>query len=424
MSRDDNMDKRFTEKAAEHSMEVDIIQTVGADTQASEKLEAFRDLFLDRYTKLKRYLTESYDFDTIHTLEHLCDNRSRYSNWNATARAIVMVIEAKKTASGYLRLVIEDPTGELDAMISPDIQERVGTIAVDDVIAIEGQMSKDGGLFWIRHALFPHIIEKERDTEEIEAVSAAFISDVHIGANNFLEDEWEKMLKWLKSDDPIAQNIGYLVVSGDIVDGVGVYPNQDHELAIHDLYDQYKKTGEYFEQLPEHIETVILPGNHDAVRLAEPQPVLSTEVQSYFNSGHFVGNPCRFKVGGVDTLSYHGKSIDDMVMNLKEATYEHPEEAMKQMLKRRHLAPQWGVKNQIASEPHDLLTIENTPEIFVTGHTHGHCLENYQGVQMVVSSTWQGQTSFQRMVGFEPKPAILSVVKLDDLTSVGVDFGG
>jgi DNA polymerase II small subunit/DNA polymerase delta subunit B len=43
---------------------------------------------------------------------------------------------------------------------------------------------------------------------------------------------------------------------------------------------------------------------------------------------------------------------------------------------------------------------------------------------MVVSSTWQGQTSFQRMVGFEPKPAILSVVKLDDLTSVGVDFGG
>ena len=41
---------------------------------------------------------------------------------------------------------------------------------------------------------------------------------------------------------------------------------------------------------------------------------------------------------------------------------------------------------------------------------------------MVVSSTWQGQTSFQRMVGFEPKPTILSVVKLDDLTSVGVDF--
>jgi DNA polymerase II small subunit len=418
------MDKRFQAKATEHDLEVDIVQTVGADTEATEKLEAFRDLFLDRYTKIRRYLQTSYGFDKVQSLEEICDNRSKFSKWDSKARAIVMVIEAKKTASGYLRLVVEDPSGELDAMVSPDVQDRVGTITVDDIIAVEGNLSKDGGLMWVRHALFPHIIEKERDTEGIDPVSAAFISDVHIGANNFLTDEWEKMLKWLKSDDPIAQSIGYLVVSGDIVDGVGVYPNQDEELAIHGLYDQYKVTGEYFEDLPEHIEPVILPGNHDAVRLAEPQPVLSKEVQSYFNAGHFVGNPCRFTLGGVDTLSYHGKSIDDMVMNIKEATYENPEEAMKQMLKRRHLAPQWGVKNQIASEPQDLLTIENTPEIFVTGHTHGHCLEQYQGVQMVVSSTWQGQTSFQRMVGFEPKPAILSVVKLDDLTSVGVDFGG
>jgi len=416
------MDKRFQERATDHDLEVEIVQTVGADTQATEKLAAFRDLFLDRYNKIRSYLHESYGFSKVLSLEEICDNREKYSKWNAKARAVVMVIEAKKTASGYLRLVIEDPSGELDAMISPDVQERVGTITVDDIIAVEGNLSKDGGLMWVRHALFPHIIEKERNVEEVAPVSAAFISDVHIGANNFLTDEWEKMLKWLKSDDPIAQNIGYLVVSGDIVDGVGVYPNQDQELSIHGLYDQYELTGKYFEDLPEHIEPVILPGNHDAVRLAEPQPVLSKEVQSYFNGGHFVGNPCRFKVGGVDTLSYHGKSIDDMVMNIKEATYDHPEEAMKQMLKRRHLAPQWGVKNQIASEPQDLLTIENTPEIFVTGHTHGHCLEQYQGIQMVVSSTWQGQTSFQRMVGFEPKPAILSVVKLDDLTSVGVDF--
>ena len=65
------MDKRFTEKAADHSLEVDIIQTVGVDTEASEKLEAFRDLFLDRYKKLKRYLQESYDFEKVHTLEYL-----------------------------------------------------------------------------------------------------------------------------------------------------------------------------------------------------------------------------------------------------------------------------------------------------------------------------------------------------------------
>ena len=40
------------------------------------------------------------------------------------------------------------------------------------------------------------LIVEKRDTDDIDAVSAA-ISDVHIGTNNFLEDEWEKMLKWL-----------------------------------------------------------------------------------------------------------------------------------------------------------------------------------------------------------------------------------
>ena len=52
------------------------------------------------------------------------------------------------------------------------------------------------------------------------------------------------------------------------------------------------------------------------MKLAEPQPVLSTEVQSYFNSGHFVGNRVDSSRWS-DTSSYHGKS-DDMVMNQKK----------------------------------------------------------------------------------------------------------
>ena len=48
--------------------------------------------------------------------------------------------------------------------------------------------------------------------------------------------------------------------------------------------------------------------------------------------------------------------------------------------------------------------------------------EKHQGIQLIVSSTWQGQTSFQKMVGFEPKPAIVSVVKLDDMSAVSVGF--
>ena len=387
------MTKKITQKAKDYDLTVEITKTVGADTKASEKVEAFRDLFLDRYKQVKKYVEQHYDFQEAVSIDQIVSNREKYSKWDAIGRTVVMVLEAKKTRKGYLRLVVEDTSGEMDAMVSPEVLERIGTITTDDIIGIEGQLSKDGGIFWVRHVIFPNI-----------------------------NREWDKMLDWLNSDDPLAQNIGYLVISGDIVDGVGVYPNQEKELDITDLYEQYEITGKDLERVPDHMETIILPGNHDAVRLAEPQPVLSSEVQSHFNHGHFVGNPCRFKIGGSDVLSYHGKSIDDMVMNLNEASYEHPENAMKQMLKRRHLAPQWGVKNQIASEPTDMLTIDSTPDIFVTGHTHGHCMQKYQDIQLIVSSTWQGQTSFQKMVGFEPKPAIVSIVKLDDGSAATVNF--
>ena len=92
----------------------------------------------------------------------------------------------------------------------------------------------------------------------------------------------------------------------------------------------------------------MLPGNHDAVRPAEPQPTLEPDIQQDFNTTTFVGNPCDFSLDGVRLLSYHGKSIDDFVAGLRTVTYRDPVEAMRQMLRRRHLAPQWGGKTPLS----------------------------------------------------------------------------
>ena len=408
--------------ARDYDESVSIGRTVGSDSQTEGTLEQMQKLFHDRYKQLRNIIATNYGFTNTKKVSEIIDNRTRWAKHDSNL--IVMVIESEKTRNGHLRITVEDSTGEMDALLMKDVVERVGLVAVDDVIGMTGTLSKDGGIYFVSNVLFPNIIPKDPDLREgVEPVSAAFISDIHIGSKTFLKEEWLRMMRWLNSDDDKAKSIKYLVMSGDIVEGVGVYPNQQDELAITGLYDQYAEVGRYMELLPDHITPIILPGNHDAVRLAEPQPVLSSEVQSHFNRGVFVGNPCRFTAGGADILSYHGKSIDDMVMIHPTTSYEEPQEAMKEMLKRRHLAPHWGVKNQIAAEPQDLLTIDQTPDIFVTGHTHGHCLEQHEGVQMIVSSTWQSQTSFQRMVGFEPKPAILSIVKLDTLESLGVYFG-
>ena len=104
------------------------------------------------------------------------------------------------------------------------------------------------------------------------------LSDLHVGSKKFLSKELTRVFDWLNlrigapNQREIAERTKYLVICGDVVDGIGVYPRQEHELAITDLYEQYKEAAKYIGMIPDHIETVILPGNHDPVRQALPQP--------------------------------------------------------------------------------------------------------------------------------------------------------
>ena len=207
-----------------------------------------------------------------------------------------------------------------------------------------------------------------------------------------------------------------------ITDGVGIYPGQDSELSIPDLFGQYSEFARLLELLPEWVECVMLPGNHDAVRPAEPQPTFEKDIQQDYNTTTFVGNPCDFSLHGVRLLSYHGKSIDDFVAGLRTVTYADPVEAMRQMLRRRHLAPQWGGKTPLSPEPEDGLVIREVPDIFVTGHVHGHACVDFKGTTLICSSTWQDQTSYQRMLGFQPKPCMLTIVNLKSHATTAIPF--
>ena len=64
-------------------------------------------------------------------------------------------------------------------------------------------------------------------------------------------------------------------VIGDLVDGVNHYPGQDKELNILSCRGQYKKFEELVKLIRSDIEMVICPGNHDAVWVGDPQPIIS-----------------------------------------------------------------------------------------------------------------------------------------------------
>ena len=220
------------------------------------------------------------------------------------------------------------------------------------------------------------------------------------------------MILWLKQNSEESQ-LNYIVMPGDVVDGIGAYPDQEKDLDILDIYDQYDTLAEYVKDIPDHIRIIMHPGNHDACRLAEPQPALASIYTKRFDSNIVMtGNPINLKVEGRVVTSYHGKSIDDWISGVRGMSYDDPLAVMKEMARRRHLAPMYGARNALAPERKDYLAMDLIPDIFVSGHVHGAGYMEYRGVRLINASTWQAQTDYQAKHNFIPDPAIMPVVNL------------
>jgi DNA polymerase II small subunit len=415
-----------------HAKDVDAEITVHFDITGKSvtegKKEDIQSFFNDRLKQIRRLILDRNLPNRPIAVNEAVRQRKQLSDRNNTFTIIGLVKESNTTKKGHLRFSLEDSTGEVRCMLiqrdedNPNQEIVHAGLMNDDVIGVSGHFNQDGSMIWVDDIHFPALEKHERRTAGADqAISAAFISDLHLGSKTFLEPQWQKMIQWFH-DDPLAQTVRYLVISGDGVDGVGIYPGQDKHLNIPDLFNQYSRLGTMLQELPDWVEVLLLPGNHDAVRPAEPQPAIDHELQTDYNNTMFVGNPCDFSLNGVRVLSYHGVSIMDFVSSLRTVTFETPEAAMRAMIDRRHLAPSWGGKTPLSPEPEDRLVIQEIPDIFVTGHVHGHHMETYKGINLVHSSTWQDQTDYQRMLGFQPKPCILTVVNLHTHAMAAIPF--
>ncbi|MCH2427765.1 MAG: metallophosphoesterase [Candidatus Thalassarchaeum sp.] len=356
-------------------------------------------------------------------------NRQRHNSKDYEITIVGLVSEVRWARSGSLMFDVEDETTRIGCILKPPsdaspLHPSMDGLMDDEIVGVSGNFlsGERDTKFFVRDIHKPPLGNHSKaQAGNASAVSAAFLSDVHLGSKTFLTSQWGKMIHWF-NNDPLARTVKYFVLSGDGVDGVGIYPGQERHLTIKDLFKQYSELARMLEEIPDWVDVVMLPGNHDAVRPAEPQPALDPEVQQDYSNTVFVGNPCDFSLHGVRVLSYHGKSIDDFVATLRSVTYSRPEMAMKAMLERRHLAPSWGGKTPLSPEPEDRLVIPVIPDIFVTGHVHGHFVGNHKGTTMVHSSTWQDQTDFQRMLGFQPKPCVLTVVNLHTYATASINF--
>lgn len=387
-----------------------VIQDTTKKSYTSGEIKDFTTYFNSRYNKLKDILSKRHDLK-----DHRPINRIRKSE--DVIKIIGIVNEVSNTKNNHKIIDLEDETGNINILIHNEnhqLFERAEKIVKDEILGIIG--SKKGSLVIasdIVHPGVPRIDEKPMD------FSTVFISDVHIGSSTFLENAFNRFIKWINGDfgddnqQEIANNVKYLVIAGDLVDGIGIYPSQEKELTIKDIYGQYDEAARLLGQIRNDIKIIIAPGNHDAVRLAEPQPALSepyAESLYELKNAEFVSNPGIVSLDGINVLIYHGRSFDDMAMSIKGFSHQQSDLIMKELLEKRHLAPIYGERTPLASEYEDHMVITDVPDVFHTGHVHINAYKKHKGVHMINSGTFQSQTEFQKIYNIMPTCAEVPVL--------------
>ncbi|MFP3985138.1 MAG: DNA-directed DNA polymerase II small subunit [Candidatus Bathyarchaeia archaeon] len=390
-------------------------------------IEGYLEYFQDRFNRVRKLLRQRMDSRNAMSIRGAFQVAPK-----AKVKIFCMVTDMRESKYGIFWR-IEDLETSATALIpqnaSQGLLEKAKSLLPDQVVCLSLSKSRKN-LLIVEDIFFPDIPQKKLHGAD-EEIYVALISDLHIGSKEFMREEFNRFLLWLNGKygdgklKEIASLVKYVLVAGDVVDGIGIYPNQIKELTIHDVFKQYELAAKFIEQIPDYIELVIIPGNHDASRKALPQPAIPKEYAEPLYETRSIlslGNPTSVSIHGVEFLIYHGRSLDDVLATAAGMDYHSPENAMRLLLQGRHLAPTYGQRTSIAPEKRDWLVIDHVPDVFHAGHVHVMKHEFYRGTLMVNSGAWQKQTSYQKNLGLEPTPGIIPVVNLQTLSVIPIDF--
>ena len=388
--------------------EIKVLSDPTLKVTSGEGVKGYNALFSSRFNKLKRIISDRPESKKLKSLASI--KTAKFDD----DLYVCGLVTSKNSERNITKLNLEDPSGSFEGIIfDDDLQKSADTLLIDQFVMVRIGAGKNSG-FIIKDLIFPDIPEQAVNKSETEAY-AVFLSDLHIGSKYFMDDEFSDFVEWLSSPDPVARKVRFVLIGGDILDGVGIYPNQNKELVCQTIEEQLEKAESLIDKIPKNIKIIIMPGNHDPGRRALPQPAIPKK----YNSGLWerenvvmVGNPSMVSLNGVKVLMFHGQSIDDIVKTTPGMKYDEPTNVMKHLLKARHLSPIYGSQTPIAPEMEDLLVIEDIPDIFHVGHVHKAQLDMYKGILLVNSGSWQKQTPFQASVGMTPNPGIALMVNL------------
>lgn len=388
------------------------VKIVSMDYAPSKKLEVkdFVTYFRSRFSEMRCFLQEHSELDNLISINKIPLNQQRFS-------LIGIVSDKRITKNNNIIFEIEDLTGKISVLVTKNKKELYALaeeVTLDSVIGFKCSGSKE--IIFVNDIIFPEVQLPERKNSFVEEY-AVFLGDLHIGSTRFMEKNFLNFINYLNGNvknTPEVSKIKYLIIVGDLIAGVGAYPGQDSELKLGDLELQFEKAAELLGKIRKDIKIIISPGNHDGIRLMEPQPVMDEKYAwALYNLKNviLVGNPCQVNIAshdlfeGFNILLYHGVSffyyINNIIHLIKKTAAHNPEYIMSYVLKNRHLAPTHSSTQYFPSEK-DAHLIRNIPDIFVSGHIHKSSVAYYNNILMISVSSWEEMTPYMEKQGAKP----------------------
>jgi DNA polymerase II small subunit len=401
----------------------------------AEGVEGYAALFRSRFEKSMRILAQRPDSRRISKIASVKHNtrttklveRGKKNLHGGNGSTIVAgLLMSRRTKKNGIEIAVDDYTGILTVTaVAEDVKKQAAALAMDQMVMLELENGKGMTGLTVKSVMTPDIPDHLPNRSRSEAY-AVLISDLHVGSKYFMEKEFLRFLDWLSSDDEIVRKIKFLCVGGDLIDGIGIFPNQDKELLEMDAGRQMSHAAQLLARVPGHIKVLVIPGNHDPGRRALPQPAIPGRDPADHLYGlancTMLGNPAFVDLNGVKVLMYHGQGLDDVIATTPGLSYSRPAEAMKVFLKARHLAPTYGERTPVAPEQEDMMVISDVPDILHSGHVHVTDVQSYRGTLVVNSGAWQSQTKYQQTMGIVPTPGLAILVNLATLQPLVQDF--
>jgi len=232
------VDSTFYAYAKDIKANFEILEDSTGKLSSNGTLEEYLEYFQDRFKRIERLLRQRIDVKAATPILEALKSPAK------TKLKIICMITEKRESKNQMILSVEDLLGSTTVLVpqkAPEEVRKKALLLLQDQVVCLAVIKTRSNLFLAEDIIFPEIGRKTQQRAQ-EPVYAVLTSDLHIGSTKFQKEAFKRFILWLKGKygneqmQEIAGRVKYLLIAGDIVDGVGVYPNQAKELSIRDVH--------------------------------------------------------------------------------------------------------------------------------------------------------------------------------------------